>query len=94
MMSPVPRSWPTSVALLIGGMIAGCGGIGALSADDANDSGAPMAALVGPVDLSLAPAQLEMTCDHGVGALALAVPCEVGNNLQGPNPEQLGLRVE
>jgi hypothetical protein len=90
MMSPVLRNGPCSVALLIGGVMAGCGGISALSTDDANDSGAP-AVLIGAVDLSQAPVQLEMTCDHGVGALALAVPCEVGNNLQGPNPDQLGL---
>lgn len=44
---------------------------------------------VAPVDLSQAPAALTMTCDGGE-ALSLAMPCLVGLNLTGQDPDTAG----
>jgi hypothetical protein len=73
-------------ALSIWGALAGCGGRQILLLPPDSDAGPPesTAATVGPVDLSQAPRQLTMTCDHAVGELALDNPCLVGNNLLGP----------
>ncbi|HEY2900920.1 MAG TPA: hypothetical protein VGL59_10120 [Polyangia bacterium] len=48
------------------------------------------ATVVGPVDLSQAPAALTMTCDHGVGQVAFANPCLVGGNLASAKLDSVG----
>jgi hypothetical protein len=44
---------------------------------------------IGPVDLSQAPTELTIDCDHGVGQLALVNPCLVGESLTGA-PASIG----
>ncbi|SRR5260221_7448277 len=77
------------VLSLLGGASA-CSGSPLAVSGGATDSGVPIAALVGSVDLTQAPASLEMTCDRDVGSLALKLPCEVGQNIQGQNRDELG----
>jgi hypothetical protein len=77
------RMWIACVALSFGAALAGCGGRqGLMPADDA-DAGATAGASIGPVDLTGAPPELAMTCDHGIGTLAFDNPCLVGMNLLG-----------
>jgi len=45
----------------------------------------------GTIDFSEAPATLPMTCDHGVGAVALDDPCLVGFNVASTDPTSVGV---
>jgi len=63
--------------------LAGCGGRqNLLLPPDGTDAGGGTAT-IGPVDLTQAPTELAMSCDHGVGTLAFENPCLVGNDLGG-----------
>ena len=77
-----------SWVLALGAALAACGGRQNLDppADDGGTGagGAAGSALFGPVDLTQAPAEVPMTCDHGIGSVAFVNPCEVGMNLFGP----------
>jgi hypothetical protein len=77
-------------ALAIAG---GCGGRQMLDLPPADDGTAGATALpsitIGPVDATQAPAQLSMTCDGGVGTIAIDDPCLVGASLS-PNASQTG----
>jgi hypothetical protein len=66
----------TIVALLACSWLSACDG-GATNGADPGST----AATVGPVDLTKAPAALEMTCGGGVGAVQLELPCLVGYDL-------------
>jgi hypothetical protein len=73
-----------ALIVAVGVILAGCGGRQGLSPpDDAGSESAPAAATIGPVDLTQAPAQLPLSCDQGIGALAFDNPCLVGTNLSG-----------
>ena len=76
---PLKRAPFGLVLSLLGGSSA-CSGSPLPVSGGATDSGVPIAPLVGSVDLSQAPASLEMSCNRDVGALALTMPCEVGQS--------------
>ncbi len=81
---PLKRKPLGLVIFLLGGASA-CGGSPLAVSGDATDSGVHVAALVGSVDLTQAPASLEMACNRDVGGLAFKMPCEVGQNIETQN---------
>jgi len=84
MVSIMRRRVAAASILLLGVALAGCGGRQGLEpADDGGRADGSPSAAVGPVDLTYAPRQLPLSCDHGVGPLAFFNPCEVGSNLSG-----------
>ncbi|HVZ23309.1 MAG TPA: hypothetical protein VG871_19690 [Vicinamibacterales bacterium] len=66
------------VTILVCSWLGGCDGGGA-----GVDSRGGDAASIGPVDLTKAPATLEMTCGGGIGTVTIEQPCLVGFNLAG-----------
>jgi hypothetical protein len=66
------------VNILVCSWLGACDGSGASVESRGSD-----AASIGPVDLTKAPATLEMTCGGGVGAVTIEQPCLVGFNLAG-----------
>lgn len=48
------------------------------------DGGGGATATIGPVDLTQAPTEITLNCDHGVGQVVFVNPCLVGMNLAGP----------
>jgi hypothetical protein len=66
-------------------LAAGCGGQTLQARDDAGGVGdaGGATATIGPVDLTQAPTEIMMDCDHGVGQVAFVNPCLVGQNLAG-----------
>jgi hypothetical protein len=89
-MESMKRTWLVGAALV--GAI-GCGGRQILlePPDDggAGGSGAPALPETGAVDVSQAPPQLSMSCDQGVGTIAIVDPCLVGHVL-GANASEAG----
>jgi hypothetical protein len=65
--------------------VGGCGGRQMLDLPpaDGNATVAPPSITIGPVDGTQAPAQLSMSCDTGVGAIAIDNPCLVGFSIGG-----------
>jgi hypothetical protein len=85
------RTGQTIRMLIAGAFLAGCGGRQVLGQpDDAPVGATPAAASVGAVDLSQAPAELEASCDQGVGTIAFRNPCLVSQSLGG-DPAELGI---
>ena len=84
----------TSVVCVAASMMAsflGCGGRqNLLLPPEGADAGETTAATSGSIDLTQAPTELAMTCDHGIGALAFDNPCLVGQSLGG-NGSQIGV---
>jgi hypothetical protein len=85
-MATMKRTWVVCVAASLMAALSGCGGRqNLLLPPDGTDAGgvATATATLGLVDFTQAPAELAMTCDHGVGTLAFDNPCLVGQNLSG-----------
>ena len=88
-MGTMRGAWVVCAALAI---IAGCGGRQMLDQPlDATTGGGAAGAsalpTVGPVDLTQAPAQVSMSCDSGVGMIAIDDPCLVGHSFGGNGSE-------
>jgi hypothetical protein len=92
-METMKATWVVCVALA---SAAGCGGRQMLDEPpDATTGGGAAGAsaptfTIGPVDLTEAPAQLTMSCDGGVGMIAIDNPCLVGHSLGGGNGSDTG----
>jgi hypothetical protein len=72
---PAPRPFAHRVLVLCLGL--GACGSHALSGSP-RDGATDLAARIGPIDLTQAPATLELTCDADVGRVAFKLPCLVG----------------
>ena len=74
---------PTSPVFVASLCLAACGGE-PLAGSTPQDGATQTRAIIGPVDLTTAPATLGLTCPDAAAALAFKMPCLVGMNLAGP----------
>src|SRR5436189_2958030 len=84
-----PMRLPTSPVFVASLCLAACGGE-PLAGSTPQDGATQTRAIIGPVDLTTAPATLGLTCPDAAAALAFKMPCLVGMNLAGTGHPEPG----